>query len=360
MPGQAQRRGLITHKKQIFMIRFCRRRPLRTLGLQRKLCVDSEGCIDLELAIVMPHFALPPEWAKAHGQSPPIEGSFPFQYLVWIIPLPVTSFDTSPQAKMVWLASPSGAAYKNKCRTFGVIPCAMFQMDALSTIKARRAGSRSLQARATLSEIFPEPGVEAAAAGFVLAQLGPGTAPLLWIQDRLVQRETGRPFLAGLGLRRPLMMMQLSRPVDVMVAAEEGLRCKALAAVIAEIQGNPPAIGFTAMKRLALRAEASGVPCWLIRHRAAADLSAARDRWRIATLASAANPDDPRAPGDPRWRVERFRSRDGQPGAWVASHDRRAQDRLDLVAAVPDGAVAEGADADGKRIARGSATGADG
>jgi protein ImuA len=296
-------------------------------------------------------FRFAAERGKAHGQGLPTEVTILFQYFIDRSPLPVTSFDTSPKAMTVCLASSSGAAYKNKYRTFGVIPCAMFRMDALSTIKARRADSRSLQAGATLSEVFPDPGVEAAAAGFVLAQLGPGTAPVLWIQDRLAQRETGRPFLAGLGLRRPLMMMQLSRPVDVMVAAEEGLRCKALAAVIAEIQGNPPAISFTAMKRLALRAEASGVPCWLIRQRATADLSAARDRWRIATLASAANPDDPRAPGDPRWRVELFRSRGGQPGAWVASHDRKAQDRLDLVAAVPDGAVAEGADADGKRTA---------
>lgn len=236
----------------------------------------------------------------------------------------------------------------------------MFRMDALSTIKARRSGSRSPLAGVTLSEVLPKPGGEAAAAGFVLAQLGPGTAPVLWIQDRLVRRETGRPFLVGHGLRRPLMVMQLSRPVDVMIAVEEGLRCKALAAVIAEVQGNPTAVNFTAMKRLALRAEASGVPCWLIRQGATADLSAARDRWRIATLPSASNPDDPHAPGDPRWRIELFRSRDGQPGEWVASHDRRAQDRLDLVAAISDGAVAEGADADGKCAARRAAAGADG
>ncbi|HEX9858824.1 MAG TPA: hypothetical protein VGA75_10755, partial [Paracoccaceae bacterium] len=160
------------------------------------------------------------------------------------------------------------------------------------------------------------------------------------------------PFLAGLGLHRPLMLMQLSRPVDVLIAVEEGLRCKALAAVVAEIRGDPPVVNFTAMKRLALRAEAAGVPCWLIRQAATANLSAARDRWRIAPLPSTANPDDPRAPGDPRWRVELFRSRDERPGEWVASHDRGTQDHLDLVAAIPDRAVAEGASADGQRAAR--------
>lgn len=203
---------------------------------------------------------------------------------------------------------------------------------------------------ASLSEVFPAAGAEAAAAAFVLARLGPGEGPVLWLQDRMALSETGRPFLAGLGLRRPLLLMQLSRPLDVMVAAEEGLRCKALGAVVAEIRGDPAALNFTAMKRLALRAEAAGVGCWLIRQSATVDLSAARDRWRISMLPSAANPDDPRAPGDPRWQVELFRSRDHRPGHWVVCHERAA-DRLDLVAAVPDGPLDAAGPAAGQRTA---------
>jgi len=228
----------------------------------------------------------------------------------------------------------------------------MLRMDALSIVQAQRSGSRAPQAGATLSEVFPEPRAEAAAIGFVLAQLGPGAEPVLWIHDRLVQQETGRPFLAGLGLQRPLMVMQLSRPIDVMTAVEEGLRCRALAAVIAEIRGNPAAVNFTALKRLALRADASSVPCWLIRQLASVDLSAARDRWRIATQPSAPNPDDPRAPGDPCWRVELFRSRDRPPGEWVVRHERRAKDRIDLAATFPDGALAEDAKVAGQRVTR--------
>ena len=227
----------------------------------------------------------------------------------------------------------------------------MFQIHAPPVTRPLSARPRARQAKATLSEIFPATGVEAAAAGFVLTQLGARTGPVLWIQDRLARGESGRPFLAGMGEQRPLMLMQLSRPVDVMIAVEEGLRCAGLAAVVAEIRGDPAAVNFTAMKRLALRAEATGVPCWLIRQAAVADLSAARDRWRIATLPSAANPDDARAPGDPRWRVELFRSRDGRPGDWVAHHDRAA-DRLDLVAAVSDGAVADDARKAGQSAAR--------
>lgn len=207
---------------------------------------------------------------------------------------------------------------------------------------------------ATLTDLFPATGAEAAAGGFVLARIGPAQTPILWIQDRLAERESGRPCLAGLALRGPLMLMQLSRPADVVIAAEEGLRCGALAAVVAEIRGAPPALNFTATKRLALRAEAAGVPCWLIRHGAMPDLSAARDRWRISTLPSAANPDDPRAPGAPRWRLELFRSRDKRPGVWVANHERGtagAADRLDLVAAVSDGTLDAAGRADGQRAA---------
>lgn len=203
----------------------------------------------------------------------------------------------------------------------------------------------------TLSEVFPAQGAEAAAAGFVLARIAPGAAPVLWIQERQALRETGRPYRPGLGQGTGLLIMHLSRPVDVLTAAEEGLRCAALAAVVVEIRGNPPALTFTAMKRLAQRAEATGVPCWLIRQSATADLSAARDRWRIASLPSAAHPDDPRAPGDPSWRVELFRSRDRRPGEWTARHDRAA-DRLDLVAGLPDGALDAAGGQAGERAAR--------
>lgn len=201
-----------------------------------------------------------------------------------------------------------------------------------------------------LSEVFAETAADAGAAGFILSQLAKGPAPVLWIQDRLSRRETGRPHLPGLGAGRSFLLLEIARPADVLIAAEEGLRCKALLAVVAEIWGDPPALNFTATKRLALRAEAVGVPCWLIRHGGTADLSAARDRWRIASLPSAPDPDDARAPGDPRWRLELFRSRDRPPGTWVAQYDRAA-DRLDLSAAVPDGAVAEGAGPGGQRVA---------
>ncbi|MBE0413134.1 hypothetical protein, partial [Yoonia sp.] len=156
--------------------------------------------------------------------------------------------------------------------------------------------------RHTLSEAFSATATDAGIVGFVLSRAAQTDAPILWVQDRLSQRETGQPYLPGLR-RKSVIRVDVSRAADVLWAIEEGLRCKALSCVIAEIWGNPPALNFTATKRLAIRAEAGATPCWLIRRAAAPDLSAARDRWRIASLPSLPHPDDPQAPGAPRWQA---------------------------------------------------------
>ena len=66
-------------------------------------------------------------------------------------------------------------------------------------------------------------------------------------------------------------------------AMEEGLRCGALGAVIGELWGDPASLDFTATRRLAVAAERSGVPAWLVRLGGAANLSGARMRWRVAS-----------------------------------------------------------------------------
>lgn len=207
-------------------------------------------------------------------------------------------------------------------------------VHTLTRLKSRPAAPAV--AAPTLAEVFSPQAADGAATGFVLSRL-PRGAPVLWARDRLTAREAGGLYVAGLPAE--VLQADLSDATAVLRALEEGLRCAALGAVVGEIWGDPPALDFTATKRLALRCEAGGVACWLIRRGGAANLSAARERWRVASLPSAPNPDDPRAPGDPRWRVELFRARDGRPGTWVACHDRAA-DRVDLAPLVPDGAVA--------------------
>ena len=179
-----------------------------------------------------------------------------------------------------------------------------------------------------LSEAFGGRLLDGAAIGFVRAALPAGR--VLWAQDRLSRAEFGAPFLPGMG--RAILRLDLSRAADVLSALEDGLQSHALAAVVGEIHGLPKALSFTASRRLAMRANAAGITCWLIRHAVpVVDASAARMRWRISTLPSTADPDDARAPGDPRWRAELFRARGAPPSTWVAHHDRAA-DSLDLSA----------------------------
>lgn len=210
--------------------------------------------------------------------------------------------------------------------------------------------SKAQVVRPLMSEVFPDMATDAGAVGFVLANLPPKAAPVLWVQDHLSRKETGVPYLPGIGTKHPIIQVNVSRAVDVLWAMEEGLRCQSLTAVIGEVWGDPQALDFTATKRLVMRAEAAEVPCWLVRRAASPDLSAARDRWRVSSLPSASHPHDPQAPGAPRWQVELFRSRNRPPGTWVATYDRAA-DHLNLSAPVRDGAVAARDGAAGQRAA---------
>lgn len=171
---------------------------------------------------------------------------------------------------------------------------------------------------ATLSEVFIETVVDGAAPGFVCAHLQNTDKPVLWIQDRLSRKEAGKPCLAGLPVPLKLIFVDVSKPVDVLWAMEEGLRCTGLSAVVGNIWGDPPALDFTASKRLALRAEARRLPCWLIRRAAHPNLSAARMRWKLRSLPSLPVPHDARAPGQALWQAELFRARWQTPGEWVA------------------------------------------
>jgi acyl-CoA thioesterase-1 len=123
-------------------------------------------------------------------------------------------------------------------------------------------------------------------------------------------------------------MAEIGKPADVLWAMEQALECRDLGAVLGEIWGEAPVAGFTATKRLALRAEAHGVPCWLIRRAARPDLSAARERWRVASAPALPHPDDDIAPGLPVWQAELFRARGRQPGRWEMSWDAASRRRM--------------------------------
>jgi protein ImuA len=227
----------------------------------------------------------------------------------------------------------------------------MTSVLSLSRVRPRRTDIRAISHAATLAEVFSPTALDAGGIGFVMSTLAQGTRPVLWVQDRLSCKETGLPYLPYMHMTAPVLRVHLSHPADVLQAMEDGLHCASLGAVIGEIWGEPSVLDFTATKRLALRSEANAIPCWLLRRAASPNLSAARNRWRVASLPAKPDQNDTRAPGDPRWHIELFRSRQAQPGTWVATHDRAAG-RVDFSAAVRDGAVAAGNGAGWQRSAR--------
>jgi protein ImuA len=154
--------------------------------------------------------------------------------------------------------------------------------------------------------------------------------------------EAGRLYPPGLGCP-DILHVEARDARSALWAMEEGLRCAALGAVIGELWGDPRSLDFTATRRLAVAAERSGVPAWLVRLAGAANLSGARMRWRVASAPSLAHPFDPRAPGAAAWDAELFRARGQPPGRWTIAYDRQAGDAdpFRLVAAPGDRALAQ-------------------
>jgi protein ImuA len=173
-------------------------------------------------------------------------------------------------------------------------------------------------ARGSLHEIagmdIDGPARDGAASGFAAAMLArcaadPGkSGPVLWIARRPNLTQAG---LAAFGLDAArLLLVDAPKRVDALWAFEEALRCRALAAVVAEIDD----VDLTQTRRLQLAAELGGTTALLLRPPGELALpSAARTRWRIASL--------PNAGEAPRWRAELARVQGGAPRAWTIATD---------------------------------------
>ena len=128
-----------------------------------------------------------------------------------------------------------------------------------------------------------------------------------------------------------LLVLRARRERDVPWAMEEGLRCGALAAVLAEVGG----IDFIASRRLALAAAEGGTPGLLLRHDGLGPASAALTRWRVAALPGGADPFDADAPGPPRWHLALVRARGGRPATCDVEWNRETGD-FRMAAALAD------------------------
>jgi protein ImuA len=163
---------------------------------------------------------------------------------------------------------------------------------------------------------------DAARAGFVISLIGRRTGPILWCRSRRTALEAGDPYgpgIAGLGLSPGrLILVEATKPAELLWAVEEGARTKGLAAVV--VDGVAPDL--TASRRLQLAAEAADGLVFLLaagRQRAA---STALTRWFVASAPSRPDAD---GPGRPCWKIELWRCRGGgRPQDWMVEWDDAA------------------------------------
>jgi len=161
-----------------------------------------------------------------------------------------------------------------------------------------------------------------ATSGFIAGLLTPlmgNNRTSLWISS---SRTLFPPALKSFGLQPDrFIFIDLQKEKDIIWAMEEGLKCGALAAVVAEIQD----ITFTASRRLQLAVEQSQVTGFILRQNPRKlNPTACISRWKITTLPSMPiDPDTYRdgidnmpGVGFPQWRVELLRIRNGKSGVW--------------------------------------------
>jgi protein ImuA len=191
-----------------------------------------------------------------------------------------------------------------------------------------------------LHELVPTAPVHlAAASGFAAALAARASArrgqvssevpgQVLWIATDFAAGEGGGPYGPGLDLfgmpSAHLIALRVPRAVDVLWAMEEGLRCRALACVIAELTGDGAAADLTATRRLSLAAHegacghGSGFGL-LLRHRATPSPSAAATRWQIAAALS--RPDGFGGLGPVCFDLSLRKNRRGPSGRWLVTWD---------------------------------------
>ena len=109
-----------------------------------------------------------------------------------------------------------------------------------------------------------------------------------------------------------IIFIDLHSEKDVLWVMEEALKCKGIAAVVAEVRE----ISFAQSQRLQLALERTKVTGFVIRTDAnKISTTACVARWQIIPLASKLEEGMPGI-GFPRWRVDLLRVRNGNPGSW--------------------------------------------
>ena len=150
-----------------------------------------------------------------------------------------------------------------------------------------------------------------ASLGFALAQakglVTPRRPAIFYLQLGDEAQKLGMPYGPGLGWfgidPARLVIVRAADMTEFLWAAEEVVACSAVAAVIADVRGEPKLLNFTASRRLSLRAGSSKVSLFMLRYGHGRASSAGHLRWQLRPQRSARQSHDERAPGPSRWRL---------------------------------------------------------
>jgi len=197
-----------------------------------------------------------------------------------------------------------------------LLPFGIRQLDRLLSGGLRRNALHEVRSQTTRDSI--------AATGFAIAVLArlaeADDRPILLVIEAGALSEAGHPYGPGLdrfGLdSRQLFIVRTKRPGESLWVFEEALRCRGLAAVLAEIRGQPPQLDLTASRRLALRARDNGVMGLLLRQASAAEPGAAATRWHVSPRPASVTDDFAAGIGQPAWRLDLERNRNGPTGTF--------------------------------------------
>lgn len=147
-------------------------------------------------------------------------------------------------------------------------------------------------------------------AGLLSALMRNG-GPCLWISK---DRRLFPPSMGAFNIAPDrVIFIDAGNEKEVLWAMEEALKCKGLAAVVAEVKE----ISFAQSRRLQLAVESSRVTGFLLRN----DLrklstTTCVARWQVRPLPGELEDGLPGV-GYPRWQVDLMRVRNGSPGSWV-------------------------------------------
>ncbi|ADY51892.1 hypothetical protein Pedsa_1325 [Pseudopedobacter saltans DSM 12145] len=169
--------------------------------------------------------------------------------------------------------------------------------------------------RAAVHEFLCQEDEEAAASNaflsVVLAMLMQSQKPCVWISPFPM---VFPPALKSFGIHPDrLIFVRLNRDRDILWAMEEALKCKGLAAVVAELQE----LSFSQSRRLQLAVESSRVSGFVLRRDTRKiNTTACVARWRISPQPSLLLEKGLPGVGFPQWQVELLKVKNGQPGSW--------------------------------------------